>query len=195
VLQRSPAAERLVEAALDGFNRRGIAATPIDQVIEASGASVGSLYHHFGGKEGLAGELFLRALSSFQAAFTEELRRNEDAERGIRGGVRVQLDWALEREPELARFLLFQGDAARGSAPDRLREQNTSFYREVLAWWRPHVRYGALRDLDLDLTYSLWLGPAQQFARLRLVGRSDVPIKRAAEALADGAWSALREGG
>jgi AcrR family transcriptional regulator len=189
------AAEDISSAALTSFNERGITGTSIDEVIAASGASVGSLYHHFGGKEGLAGALFLRALGSFQDAFAAELRRTEDAEAGIRAGVRVQLDWALRAEPELARFLLFQGDAARGSASDALAEQNRSFYREVLAWWRPHVRYGALRDLDLDLAYSLWLGPAQQYARLRLAGRTDVSIKRATDALADGAWAALSNEG
>lgn len=161
----------------------------------ASGASVGSLYHHFGGKEGLAGHVFATALASFQDAFTAELRRHDDAERGIRGGVRVQLDWALRDEPERARFLLFQGDAARGSAPERLEEVNRAFYGEVLAWWRPHVRYGALRDLDLDVAYCLWLAPSQQYARLRLAGRTEVPIKRAAAELQAGAWAALREGG
>ena len=164
-------------------------------MIAASGASVGSLYHHFGSKEGLGGHLFLRALASFQDAFAGELRERADAEGGIRAGVRVQLDWALRAEPDLARFLLFQGgDAARGSAPGELEERNRAFYREVLAWWRPHVTYGALRDLDPDIAYSLWLAPSQQYARLRLGGRTSVPIKRAAAELSDGAWSALSKG-
>ena len=163
-------------------------------MIAASGASVGSLYHHFGSKEGLAGHLFLRALESFQEAFAGELRERDDAEEGIRAGVRVQLDWALRAEPDLARFLLFQGDAARGSAPGELEERNRAFYRELLAWWRLHVTYGALRELDLDIAYSLWLAPSQQYARLRLGGRTSVPIKRAAAELSDGAWSALSKG-
>jgi hypothetical protein len=56
------------------------------------------------------------------------------------------------------------------------------------------VRYGALRDLDLDIAYSLWLAPTQQYARLRLDGRTTVPVKRASAELSDGAWSALRKG-
>ena len=193
-MKAAPAADRLPAAALGLFNEHGITATSVEEICEAAGASVGSLYHHYGGKEGLAGEVFLRALGSFQRAFAEELHRHDEAEAGIRGGLRVQLEWSLRDEPELARFLLFQGDAARGSAPEELEAQNHDFYREVLAWWRPHVRYGALRELDLDLAYSLWLGPAQQYSRLRLAERTSVPIKRAIAELSEGAWSALRQG-
>ena len=193
-LEDAPAAERLPAVALGLFNERGIAGASVEEICKAAGASVGSLYHRFGGKEGLAGEVFLRALGSFQGAFAEELRRRDEPEAGIRGGVRVQLHWALRDEIELARFLLFQGDAARGSAPEQLEAQNRDFYREVLAWWRPHVRYGALRELDLDLAYSLWLGPAQLYSRLRLADRTSVPIKRAIAELSAGAWSALRQG-
>ena len=46
--------EAILDAALKLFNRHGYAATSIDDLRKASRASVGSIYHHFGGKEGVA---------------------------------------------------------------------------------------------------------------------------------------------
>lgn len=187
---------RILDAARATFLERGVVGASVEEVCERSGASVGSLYHHFGGKEGLAGAVYVDALAGYQGAFLAELRRHaDDAEGGIRGGVRMHLRWCLRQAPDRARFLLFHGGVARGQAGDGLREANRRFLGEVLAWWRPHARYGALRELDLDLAHALWLGPAQEHCRLRLGGRTRVSPARAERELAQAAWDSLRAGG
>jgi AcrR family transcriptional regulator len=187
--------EAIAEAALEAFLEHGVVGASIEEVCRRSGASVGSLYHHFGGKEGLAGAVYAEALGCFQDAFTAELRRHGAAEGGVRGGVRVHLRWCLRDEPRAARFLLFGGDVARGAAAEALRERNRAFFADVLAWWRPHARYGAVRDLAPDLVAALWLGPAEQYCRNRLAGRTAVAPSRAQPVLADGAWQSLRSQG
>jgi AcrR family transcriptional regulator len=47
--------ERILDGALYVFSRNGYTAATISDVVAASGASIGSIYHHFGGKS----ELFL----------------------------------------------------------------------------------------------------------------------------------------
>jgi AcrR family transcriptional regulator len=47
--------QRILDAAADVFRERGFTAATIGDVVAASGASIGSIYHHFGGKA----ELFL----------------------------------------------------------------------------------------------------------------------------------------
>jgi AcrR family transcriptional regulator len=185
--------EAILDAALACFLERGVAGAGIEQVCARSGASVGSVYHHFGGKEGLAGAVYLAAMGDYQASFMAALRRHpDDAEAGVRAAVGEHVRWCLRRRPDRARFLLFHGDAARSAAAALLAQLNREFFASVLAWWRPHVRYGALRELDLDLAYALWLGPAQEYCRLRLAGRTEVAPAHAAPVLADGAWQALR---
>ena len=44
---------KVLEAALRLFANRGFRATSIREIAEASGMSVGNLYHHFGGKEAI----------------------------------------------------------------------------------------------------------------------------------------------
>ncbi len=46
--------DQILAAALGAFAEKGFAAATIEDVRERSGASTGSIYHHFGDKEGLA---------------------------------------------------------------------------------------------------------------------------------------------
>jgi hypothetical protein len=109
--------------------------------------------------------------------------------------VNAVLRWCLDDDPEAARFLLTAADAARGAAGDELRDANRDFFATVLGWWRPLVKAGELRDLDLDLAHAIWLGPALEYCRLRLAGRTRVARRRAQRELAAAAWQALRHEG
>jgi AcrR family transcriptional regulator len=57
----------LLDAAREVFTRQGFADASIADVVERAGSSVGSLYHHFGGKS----ELFLALWQEHQIAYEE----------------------------------------------------------------------------------------------------------------------------
>jgi AcrR family transcriptional regulator len=183
----------ILDAALAGFLEHGVADASIEQICVRAGASVGSVYHHFGDKGGLAGAVYLEALHDYQATFLAALERApDDAEAGVRAGVETHVRWCLRKRPERARFLFFYGDTARNASPGALDRLNRDFFAQVLRWWRPHAHYGALLDIDLDLAYALWLGPVQEFCRLRLSGRTKLAPARATRTLADAAWQSLK---
>jgi len=186
---------RILDSARNAFVERGLIAASIGDVSAAAGASVGSIYHHFEGKEGLAAEVYTDALADFQRAFADAVTAAGPAEDGVRAGVRTVVRWCLRDQPEAAQFLLTASDAARGPAADRLRELNRDFFARVVGWWKPHVKDGTLRELDLDLIAAIWLGPSLEYCRMRLTGRTRVADKRAERALADAAWNALRNEG
>ena len=183
--------EALLDAALAAFSERGYGSTTMTDVRRAAGASTGSLYHHFPTREHLAAAVWLDALGQFQDGFAKALRRSRDAEAGVRAGVRFHLRWVREH-PDLARLLLSDQDpAVRRAAAAELEERNARFFAAVRDWHAGHVEQGALRDLPFELIYALWLGPAQELARLWLAGATPRPPDRAAKHLADGAWAAL----
>jgi AcrR family transcriptional regulator len=183
--------QEILDAALRGFNEKGVAATTVDDVRRLSGASVGSLYHYFGGKDEMAQELYLEILRDYHRGFLAVLRRERDPERGIKGLVRHHLRW-VRRNPERARYL-FRG---RPPETEAMRELNRELFRATAAWLEPHVTAGRVRRLPLDLTYAILAGPAQEFSRHWLEGRMRSPAREAESALADAAWRALaNEGG
>ena len=186
------ARSRILHSARAAFTERGLIGASIADVSESSRASVGSIYHHFEGKEGLAGAVYVAALRDFQAVFAAAVTGGGSPEQGVRRGVHAVLRWCLRDQPDAARFLLTAEDAARGAAEPELREANREFFTTVLAWWDDGVERGELRALDLDLAHSIWLGPALEYCRLRLGGRTRIAPGRTERELADAAWKALR---
>ena len=70
--------QRILDAATEVFRTRGFSAATMADIVERSGASIGSIYHHFGGKR----ELFLAIYDRLSADV--ELRLAEAASTAAR---------------------------------------------------------------------------------------------------------------
>jgi len=178
--------DRLLDSALQRFADDGVLATTLDQVREGAGASVGAVYHHFPDKEALYEAVRARALADYQAGYAAELERHADAEAGVRGIVAFHFRWCAANRAA-ARLLL-------DARPRAASELNSDFFSLIRTWWRTHVHYGALRDLDFMLIHSLWLGASMEMTRHWLAGDAPKPARTQIEALADAAWATLKEG-
>ena len=183
----------ILAAALECFDERGFAAATIEEIRALSGASIGSIYHHFGGKEQIAAELYVGGLRGYQQGFVRALEQDpDDAEGGIRAVVIHHLRW-VRRNPRLARFLMNRRETELRLATEaRIRELNREFFPRVQAWLRRQVDAGALRPLPLDLWEPVLLGPCQELARLWLAGRTRISLQAAERELAESAWRAVR---
>ena len=138
----------ILDAALAEFTAHGVAGTSIADIRRRSGASVGSIYHHFGGKDGIAGALYLEGLRDYQQGLVEVLGEAETTRAGIEGAVHHHVGW-ITAHPDLARFLLLGRDARVVVATETpLRVMNRRFFAEVTGWTRPRVADGELRDLS-----------------------------------------------
>jgi AcrR family transcriptional regulator len=183
--------EEILDAALEAFTAKGFTATTVEDIRGRSGASIGSIYHHFGGKEQIAAALYVEGLARYQDGLLAVLRRERTAERGVKAMVRHHLRWVAANR-ELAGFLLMPRESvAVAEAGERIRELNRAVFAETADWYDAHARAGSVRPLAFDLIYSIVLGPAQEFARHWLAGRSRTSIKQAERPLADAAWGAV----
>src|SRR5262245_44366562 len=84
---------QILMAALECFTTRGVATTTIEDIRAKSGASTGSIYHHFRSKENLAAVLYVEGLREYQAGLLQRLRRGRGAAAGIRVVVAYHLAW------------------------------------------------------------------------------------------------------
>jgi AcrR family transcriptional regulator len=184
----------ILDGALAEFNAHGVAGSSIEDIRRRSGASVGSIYHHFGGKDGIAGALYLEGLRDYQDGFVAVLDEATSTRAGVEVAVHHHLGW-IETHRELARFLLLGRDARVVVATERpLREQNRRFFARVEGWTRPRMLAGELRELEPDLLTALWIGPSQEMARHWLAGRTRTSLPDAAPALAEAARRCLMLG-
>jgi len=187
--------DAILHAALRLFNRHGFAATSIDDLRKASGASVGSIYHHFGGKEGVAAELYVRALRRYQEGVLELVRSNPAAREGIDGLVHHYLGWVAEHTDEASYLLAMRSAEVLLASKKRVRTLNRDFFREVFSWLEEQAEAGRIRKVPRHLYFPLVIGPSQELVREWLEGRVDQDLEDAADLLADAAWYSIREGG
>jgi AcrR family transcriptional regulator len=181
---------QIVAAATRAFAREGVLASRLEDIRRDAGVSVGAVYHHFADKEALHAEAWLQALASFQDGFVQTLHASADAESGVRGGVAHQVAWVTANRDAAA--LLYSGRPSGAGAGARLDEQNAAFFEDVLAWWRLHAGYGALRDVAPDLLHALWLGATDTYCRAWVAGTGRKIHAGVVRELADAAWQTLK---
>jgi AcrR family transcriptional regulator len=185
--------QAILNAALECFLNNSVSATTVDDLRQRCEASVGSIYHHFGSKEGLAGQLYLEILREYHDAYLGTLQRSRSARDGVVGAVRHHLHW-VAAQPDRARYLFHYREHEVVRISDgAVKAQNIQFYAEATVWLQAHVDAGRIKPLPPRLYQALWMGPTLEYARqwLASAGRQSELLK-AEPALARAAWDALR---
>lgn len=189
-LRTSERRRRILEAARDLFTEGGEAAVAIDAVAGRSGASVGSIYHHFGSKEGLLAGAWRAAMEDYRTGLWDRLAAAAGPEESVKALVRHHLAWIADHPGE-ARLL----HEARGSAAVRGARQpaeDAAHFARLWEHFRPFLEAGQMVRLPPALYPPLLLGPAHELARQWIRGRGDLDLREAAEHLAEAAWRSLR---
>ncbi len=184
----------VLQAALACFTRNGIDATTIGEIQREARCSVGSLYHHFGSKEGIAEELFIEGISRFNQGMVRRLRRARGAEESVKAVVRFYCDWST-RNRSLATYLHSRDIDFSPDARVRLKDVYRRYITEVFAWFAPFVSGGEMRTLPVDAYVPLISGPIQEYVRRWLSGHYERPPGAMKELFADAAWKAVRGAG
>lgn len=189
--ERVATADRIAAVALRLFTAHGYANVAMDEVRRHAGVSNGSLYHHYGSRAELAARLLVDGMVRCRHEIVDVLRDATDAEHGVREVVHGHLSWVHEHT-ELARLLYSElPDDVLLAAEPAFSNHNRDYVTVVGTWLSQQADRGRLIPRPFELTHALWLGPAQEFTRHWLRGRTTMAPVDAAAALADGAWRAL----
>jgi AcrR family transcriptional regulator len=180
----------ILDAALSCFTARGVDGTTIADIRQRAGATTGSIYHFFAGKDALVGALYVEVLRAYRASLLERLARARSARSAVRGIVEHYMDWVGER-PEAARFLFeARRSPAVAAVEEEIRANNRDLFRGVRAQLA-RLGVAAAGVLPPDLLIAMVIGPATTYAREHLAGHAATDLRRARRILADAAWAAL----
>lgn len=188
----SPRQEAILRAALECYEELGWGATTIADIRARSGASTGSIYHHFGDKEGIAAALYAEALRRYRETLRERLDRTRTARSLVRALVLHHIEWSAANRT-WARYLLeMRGTDAVKTVEADVRASTRVFLKDISTRLSRYVEAGEIVALPHVLYAPVIVGPAQDLVRHWLRGRVDVDILKVASPLADAAWRALR---
>ena len=184
----------ILEAALTCFTEHGIEATTIDDIRQASEASTGSLYHHFGSKEGIASALFIDGIGRLNADLMRRLQRCKNAEQSVRMVVIQYCDWVTTHR-DLARFLLHSRDIDfSAEAKDELRQMRRAHITRVFEWFAPYVANGEMKVLPVETYVPIISGPIQDYARGWLSEQIKAPPTKVKAVFSEAAWNGVKAG-
>ena len=155
--------ESVIEAATELVVEEGHANVSMKELVERSGVSNGSIFHHFGSKDGVLEEIFVRERSDYLSHVAREMVAYEgDPCDALGHGAKAAIEYQA-RDPWRHFRLITQF-----SHSDWLHD-NTQVWRDLAAtmeqpvveWALPHFQSGALPVLPPPIFQSMILGAAE----------------------------------
>lgn len=157
------------------FATNGYDAVSTADIYKTANISNGSLFHHFGSKEGIAVAVFIELVRDYQTKIAENLASTTKAADGIDTFIRTHNMW-IEGDPDGAR-ILFNGHhpSWSDSALKSIRAENQGFGQAIQSW-RTNLSDGALLDSwSIALIMATLIGSTQVLCRAWLAGQSNTP--------------------
>jgi len=137
-------------------------------------ASVGSIYHFFGSKDGLATQLYVEVLADHHANYLDALRTSRSAKAGVTGAVHAHLRWVAANRDRARYVFNWRELEVIDRGEPAVAALNEELYCVASEWLAGHVRAGRIKLLSPRMFQALWMG---RDARVRPVwdGAPDEP--------------------
>jgi AcrR family transcriptional regulator len=149
--------ERILDAALEVFARKGYHRASVDDIVRASATSKGAVYHHFPNKEAV----FLALVDDFAARLAHAAAAAIAARRGALAKVEGALVAALSTfaaNERLARLILLEAVSLGPRYQAKRVEVAGRFGLLIQGYLDEAVADGSLQRLDTRIATLVWLG-------------------------------------
>ena len=187
--------DEILQAALACFTEHGVDVTTIEMIRDRSGASIGSLYHHFGNKERIIAALYLAGTAQYADLLQRGFASAASAEACVKLLVTSYIDWVVAN-PDWARFILHSRSRVEaGEMGDALRDANRQHFAQILTALTEYRLQGLFKALPDDCFASVVIGPTHDLARNWLAGRTQSELGECRELLAQIAWDSVKSSG
>jgi AcrR family transcriptional regulator len=184
---------RVLDAAATLFARAGLDAVSMQDIRDASGVSNGSIFHHFGSKNGVALHVYLAERRSYWDHAASALEAFDgDPVDALGAAARATLAYQ-QAHPERHNFMIECASSTWTHAhAEPVKALNAEFTERFMTWAAPHVAAGRLAPLHPELVAALVFGPSQWLARSWLTGLTADPPTAYADQLVALVTRALR---
>ncbi|MES2368618.1 MAG: TetR/AcrR family transcriptional regulator [Pseudomonadota bacterium] len=187
-LQQEDTRTLVLGAALRLFTEKGYFNTSVHDIGRTAGVSIGSIYHHFGDKEGLARTLYAALTARMQHLIHGVVRREGSSQDQARELVARLFAWA-EAEPQEMAFLLYaRHHEFLPNEPPVCASRPFAMMREMIT---RGIARGEIRQMDVMVaSASLFGGPIRMITS-RLDGILPQPLPGYLDEVWDCAWRAV----
>ncbi|HKJ71618.1 MAG TPA: TetR/AcrR family transcriptional regulator [Gammaproteobacteria bacterium] len=180
--------QRILEAARHLFTERGYFNTSLQDIRRASGLSIGSIYHHFSGKEAIARGLFYDTLA-FVEGDMRAIDANYASARDRCYHVIRRLFETTEEAPEVMEYVLYFKH--REVLPEEKPICSSRPFELIKGIIGEGMEAGEIRPMDEVLASAALLGMPVRMVQLRLEGVIDRPLTELLAETWECAWRSV----
>lgn len=188
--------ERVLASAADLAAREGFDTITTAKLSASSGVSNGSIYHHFGSKEGVLAALLAEIILDYQDTVLAVLDTHADsthdsAHAGVLETVATHLRWTEQHRDQAMLLQLYREQVTRGAHREQVRDLNRRFRDRSEAWLRRQADAGALPAMTVEVAHAVVFAPAIEMCRVWLSHDTFSPPTSFSDALGQAAWAGL----
>jgi AcrR family transcriptional regulator len=187
-VDREKKKDRILQAAMRLFARRGIADTKMEDVAKAAGIAKGTIYEYFKNREELLRLSFNYLLVLMNKLVRRRMAETEDPRQKIKAGFLAYLDvesLQIEEFVEILPDLWAHGLRQKESESDLEFDPGWIYYqyREQFGnALKQGIESGLFRDIDIESTASAIVAAGDGFYLQWMSDRQNFDLKRTSEA-------------
>ncbi|MCB0131959.1 MAG: TetR/AcrR family transcriptional regulator, partial [Caldilineaceae bacterium] len=154
---RAGTRERILDAALNIFSSKGYHDTRLDEIVDESHTSKGSIYFYFPNKE----RLFLALVDQFASLLERRIIESISQETSAMVKVQAALEACLAtfgKYRRQAKMLLVQASGLGNAFEQKRLEINERFALLIDGYLREAVAAGEIAPIDTEIVAHAWMG-------------------------------------
>lgn len=180
--------QQVLDTVLTLFSEHGYFATSVQDISSESGVSVGSIYHHFGDKEGIARSLYHALSDQMSSRISWISARQGTVHDQCRDIVKTLFEMA-ESEPLVMDFMLYAKH--KEFLPEEKSICSSKPFELMRTIVAAGMESGEIRRMDVMVaSTSLFGGPIRMIVA-RLDGVLQAPLPRYLDEVWDCAWRSV----
>ena len=186
--------EKVLGAARELIIEHGYEQVTLKDICDRSGVSNGSVFHHFGSKEGIIRELFAAERGAYLQATQEAILGFEgDPCDAFGAGTRAAMHYQAENPVRYERLIAEFADSEwLRQNVDIWLEVASEVEQPVIEWAAKHFASGDLPILPPAFYQAAFLGPTELLSRANRQGRLSGELEQFGEELAEFVGAGLK---
>ena len=182
---------KILTAALDLFVDKGYHNVSIHEVQKQAEVSIGSIYKHFGGKEGVAQALYKHILNEVDVMIDLVIKDIHTPVEQLEEIIK-RLFEHTETHKKIISFIFHSKHA------DFLADQplicDAAPFVKIRSITAQAIKNGDIKDIDVSVATSIIMGGAIRMIQLRLDGLIEKPLTDYIDVLLSSLWGGIKTG-
>lgn len=180
--------QQILSATLKLFSEKGYFNTSVRDIARESGVSIGSIYHHFKDKEGVASAVYHSLLEQMITALTEIQTNNDTAHHRCRAVIAYLFD-ITEQEPAVMEFMLYSKH--REFLPNENPVCSSQPFEMMREMVKQGMVSGEIQVMDPMVASSCLFGASIRMITSRLDGLIKKPLPSYLDSIWSCSWKAV----